>query len=136
MKLKKTVMRVKKVFKDSAYLKHYYNEEIVAEYLKTYVNARYYNIRNTDKPARAFYLRIIDELEFKEQILLRKAEKQQIKLINNVKKVYTPNQKDCSDHYYNLLNSCRNKNIEIYNTQTYQLPDKAPPFSSSEKVEY
>ncbi|MCI7205497.1 MAG: MBL fold metallo-hydrolase, partial [Clostridium sp.] len=35
----------------------------------------------------------------------------------NVKKVYTPNQKDHSQHYNNLLNSCRNKNIEIYNLQ-------------------
>ena len=35
----------------------------------------------------------------------------------NVKKVYTPNQKDNSEHYNNLLNSCRNKNIEIYNLQ-------------------
>lgn len=66
-----------------------YDEEIISEYLKTYINARYYNIRNTDKPARAFYLRIIDELEFKEQILLKKAENQQIKLINNVKKVFS-----------------------------------------------
>ena len=50
----------------------YYNEEIVSEYLKTYINARYYNIRNTEKPARAFYLRIIDELEFKKDILIKK----------------------------------------------------------------
>lgn len=50
----------------------YYDEDIVSEYLKTYINARYYNIRNTDKPARAFYLRIQDELEFKENILHKK----------------------------------------------------------------
>lgn len=76
----------------------YYNDEIVSEYLKTYINARYYNIRNTDKPARAFYLRIIDELEFKQNILNKKndtetedidekLEKRQI--INCVKEVFT-----------------------------------------------
>ena len=75
----------------------YYNDEIVSEYLKTYVNARYYNIRNTEKPARAFYLRIIDELDFKKDILIRKNEEQtedieerakNLKIINNVKEVF------------------------------------------------
>ena len=75
----------------------YYNEEIVSEYLKTYVNARYYNIRHTEKPARAFYLRIIDELEFKQQILIKRNETEtedreekaeNLKLINNVKEVF------------------------------------------------
>ena len=54
----------------------YYDEEIVNEYLKTYINARYYNIKNTDKPARAFYLRILDELEYKEDILMKKCEEE------------------------------------------------------------
>lgn len=31
----------------------------------------------------------------------------------NVKKVYTPNQKDDSPSYYNLIKSCENKNIDI-----------------------
>ena len=75
----------------------YYNEEIVSEYLKTYINARYYNIRNTEKPARAFYLRIIDELEFKKDILIKKNEvetedreekEEKLKLINNMKEVF------------------------------------------------
>ena len=54
----------------------YYDEKIGSEYLKTYINARYYNIRNTEKPARAFYLRILDELEFKQNILIRKNEEE------------------------------------------------------------
>lgn len=75
----------------------YYNEEIVSEYLKTYINARYYNIRNTEKPARAFYLRIIDELEFKKDILIKKNEvetedreekEEKLKLINNIQEVF------------------------------------------------
>lgn len=75
----------------------YYNEEIVNEYLKTYINARYYNIRNTEKPARAFYLRIIDELEFKKDILIKKNEvetedreekEEKLKLINNIQEVF------------------------------------------------
>lgn len=31
----------------------------------------------------------------------------------NVNKVYTPNQKDDSSHYYNLVESCKNKNLKI-----------------------
>lgn len=49
-----------------------FNKEIVDEYMKTYMNARYYNIVNTSKPARAFYLRILDEIEYKKNILLEK----------------------------------------------------------------
>lgn len=90
-----TEKRIKKYMK-MAY-SQYYNEEIVSEYLKTYINARYYNIRNTDKPARAFYLRILDELDFKETILIRKNEEetedreeraQNLKIINSVKEVF------------------------------------------------
>ena len=75
-----------------------YNEEIVSEYLKTYINARYYNIRNTDKPARAFYLRILDELDFKKDILIKRNEVEtedreeranNLKVINNVKEVFS-----------------------------------------------
>ena len=75
----------------------YYNEEIVSEYLKTYINARYYNIRNTEKPARAFYLRIIDEINFKKDILIRKNEEEtedkderaeKLKIINNMQEVF------------------------------------------------
>lgn len=75
----------------------YYNEQFVSEYLKTYINARYYNIRNTEKPARAFYLRIIDELEFKKDILIKRNEVEtedreekeaNLKLINNIQEVF------------------------------------------------
>lgn len=87
MYLNFTEKRIKKYMK-MIYVR-FYNEKIVSEYLKTYVNARYYNIRNTSKPARAFYLRIIDELEFKEQILIKKDKaKQNLKMISNVRKVF------------------------------------------------
>lgn len=94
MYLNFTEKRIKKYFR--LIYSSYYNEEIIGEYLKTYVNARYYNIRNTDKPARAFYLRIIDELNFKKDILLRKNEEtedreekaQNLKMINSVKDVF------------------------------------------------
>lgn len=75
----------------------YYDEEIVSEYLKTYINARYYNIRNTEKPARAFYLRILEELDYKRNILIERNEEQaenieekeeKLKIINNVKEVF------------------------------------------------
>ena len=76
----------------------YYDEKIVSEYLKTYINARYYNIRNTEKPARAFYLRILDELEYKEDILMQRCEEEaetldekqkKLNLINKVKEVFS-----------------------------------------------
>lgn len=95
MYLNFTEKRIKKYMR-MAY-SQYYNEEIVSEYLKTYVNARYYNIRNTEKPARAFYLRIIDEIDFKSGILIKKnneetedrQERQEnLKMINNVKEVF------------------------------------------------
>ena len=95
MYLNFTEKRIKKYLR-MAY-SQYYNEEIVSEYLKTYVNARYYNIRNTEKPARAFYLRIIDEIDFKYEILIkrnqtevedREERQQNLKMINNVKDVF------------------------------------------------
>ena len=75
----------------------HYNEELINEYLKTYINARYYNIKNTDKPARAFYLRILDELEYKEDILMEKCENEaenldekqaKLNIIHNIKEVF------------------------------------------------
>lgn len=95
MYLNFTEKRIKKYMR--MVYSQYYNEEIVSEYLKTYVNARYYNIRNTEKPARAFYLRIIDELSFKQDILVRRNETEtedreeraiNLKVINNVKEVF------------------------------------------------
>jgi len=95
MYLNFTEKRIKKYMR--MFYSQNYNEEIVNEYLKTYVNARYYNIRNTDKPARAFYLRIIDELNFKQNILIKRNETEvedreereaNRKIINNVKEVF------------------------------------------------
>ena len=95
MYLNFTEKRIKKYMR--IIYSQYYNEEIVSEYLKTYVNARYYNIRNTEKPARAFYLRIIDELNFKKEILIKRNETQtedreeraeKLKVINNVNEVF------------------------------------------------
>ena len=90
-----TTKRIKKYIK--MIYSSYYNEEIVNEYLKTYINARYFNIRNTEKPARAFYLRIIDELNFKKDILIKRNEAEtedrqeretNLKLINNIQEVF------------------------------------------------
>lgn len=75
----------------------YYDEDLINEYLRTYINARYYNIKNTDKPARAFYLRILDELEYKEDILMEKCEEEsesldekqaKLNLIHIIKEVF------------------------------------------------
>ena len=93
--LKFTEKKIKKYMK--AIFSSYYNEEFVSEYLKTYINARYYNVQNTEKPARAFYLRILDELDYKEDTLMEKCEKeaeslsekqQRLKVISTVKEVF------------------------------------------------
>ena len=90
-----TEKKIKKYMK-TIYGTHY-NEELINEYLKTYINARYYNIKNTDKPARAFYLRILDELEYKEDILMEKCENEaenldekqaKLNIIHNIKEVF------------------------------------------------
>lgn len=65
-----------------------YDEEIVKEILKTYINARYYNIVHTEKKARAFYQRILDELEYKADILRKKSDIEKKELIDNVIIVY------------------------------------------------
>ena len=94
--LKFTEKKIKKYMK--TIFAGFYDEEIVSEYLKTYINARYYNISNTEKPARAFYLRILDELEYKEDILMRRCEEEsetldekqeKLNLINKVKEVFS-----------------------------------------------
>lgn len=69
-----TEKKIKKYMK--ILLAKQYDENLLNEYLKTYINARYYNIQNTDKPARAFYLRILEELEYKEDILMKKCEEE------------------------------------------------------------
>lgn len=67
----------------------YYNDEIVNEFLQTYVNARYYNIVHSDKPARAFYLRIVNELKYKEQILLqRMTDLEDTSIINYTREIF------------------------------------------------
>lgn len=91
-----TEKKIKKYMK--MIFSQYYDEQIVSEYLRTYINARYYNIRNTEKPARAFYLRILDELEYKEDILMQRCEEEaenldekeaKLKLIDKVKEVFS-----------------------------------------------
>ena len=90
-----TERKIKKYMK--LIFNQYYDENIVNEYLRTYINARYYNIINIEKPARAFYLRILDELNYKEDTLMEKCEKeaeslsekqQRLKVISTVKEVF------------------------------------------------
>ena len=90
-----TERKIKKYMK--LIFNQYYDENIVTDYLRTYINARYYNIINIEKPARAFYLRILDELDYKEDTLMEKCEKeaeslsekqQRLKVISTVKEVF------------------------------------------------
>ena len=90
-----TEKKIKKYIK--TILDKQYDENLVSEYLKTYINARYYNIQNTDTPARAFYLRILEELEYKEDILMKRCEEEsqnlndkqeQLNKIHNLKELF------------------------------------------------
>lgn len=64
-----------------------YDEDIVKEYLKTYTNARYYNVNGNT--TRVFYRKIIAALDKKESILIeRYKDKKDPNLIQNVKRVF------------------------------------------------
>lgn len=66
-----------------------YNEEIVEEYLKTYINSRYYNINKEGKKNRPFYLKISDQLTQKEKSLkTRFKTEEEILLLQHVKKAF------------------------------------------------
>ena len=56
-----------------------YDEEVVQEFLKTYINSRYYNIN--DDNARAFYLKITDALNRKQELLKTKVDKEKLETL-------------------------------------------------------
>ena len=70
----------------------YYDNIVIDEYIKTYINARYYNITHSEVVSRAFFKRILNELEYKKEILERKLQKEEIKaderIIENAEKVF------------------------------------------------
>lgn len=73
-----TSKKIKKYIK--MILRSKYNEDIVQEFLKTYVNSRYYNIN--EESSRPFYLKITDALTKKQEILnLRYEDNEKIKNI-------------------------------------------------------
>ena len=95
-------------------LVQYYDEQIVSEFLKTYVNARYYNIQNSEKPARAFYLRILEELEYKEDILMKKCEQETENLDDKQRKLNTINGTKQAFSYMLFFDNVRN--VENFKT--------------------
>lgn len=64
-----------------------YDEGMVDEFLKTYINSRYYNIN--EETSRAFYLKITDELTKKEKILKKKYPRSKYVLIEGIKQIFT-----------------------------------------------
>lgn len=64
-----------------------YDEEVVQEFLKTYINSRYYNIN--DDNTRAFYLKITDALNRKQELLKTKVDKEKLDIIEPVKQIFT-----------------------------------------------
>ena len=59
-------------------LRSKYDEDIVQEFLKTYINSRYYNIN--DENSRAFYLKITDSLNRKQELLKTKIDKEKVEI--------------------------------------------------------
>ena len=66
----------------------HYNAEIVDEFLKTYINSRYYNINDNSKKGRPFYLKILDELNEKAQILKTRFSRDDYQLIDNLSQAF------------------------------------------------
>ena len=80
-----TSKKVKKYVK--MVLRMRYNDDIVQEFLKTYINSRYYNIN--DDTSRAFYLKITDALNRKQELMEYKyGENADVKLIDSVKQIF------------------------------------------------
>ena len=66
-----------------------YDAKIVQEYIQTYVNVRYYNVCTIENTKRPFFLRIMDELNIKEQKLMKIYGAEKEKIITNVKKAFS-----------------------------------------------
>ncbi len=84
--IKFTVKKIRNYMK--TILNKYYDEEIVNEYIKTYINARYYNINHASKTTKAFYLKIIDALNRKNEILKKKFGEEKIDSIENTRQIF------------------------------------------------
>ncbi len=82
--IKFSVKKIRKYMK--TILGMHYDEEIVKEFIKTYINARYYNINS--KTSRAFYLKIIDALNRKEKILKSKLEEDKFDKIEKTREIF------------------------------------------------
>lgn len=80
-----TSKKIKKYIK--MILRSKYDEDIVQEFLKTYINSRYYNIN--DENSRAFYLKITDSLNRKQELLKTKIDKEKVEILEAVKKIFT-----------------------------------------------
>ena len=80
-----TSKKIKKYVK--MVLRTRYNDDIVQEFLKTYINSRYYNIN--DDTSRAFYLKITDALNRKQELMEYKyGENADVKLIDSIKQIF------------------------------------------------
>lgn len=80
-----TSKKIKKYIK--MILRSKYDEEIVQEFLKTYINSRYYNIN--DENSRAFYLKITDSLKRKQETLKTRIDKDKLEIIDPTMQIFT-----------------------------------------------
>ena len=80
-----TSKKIKKYIK--IILRSKYDDEVVQEFLKTYINSRYYNIN--EESSRAFYLKITDSLNRKQESLKTKVDKDKLEIVEPVKQIFT-----------------------------------------------
>lgn len=80
-----TSKKIKKYIK--MILRSKYDEEVVQEFLKTYINSRYYNIN--DENSRAFYLKITDSLKRKQDTLQTKIDKDKLDIVDATMRIFT-----------------------------------------------
>ena len=64
------------------------NDEIISEFITTYINIRYYNIYNGNEKSRPFYLKIMDEINKKSEKIKQNYGPDKEKIIENIKKVF------------------------------------------------
>lgn len=79
-----TAKKIKKYIR--MMLRTKYDENIVQEFLKTYINSRYYNIN--EESSRPFYLKITDALNRKQGILIEKYESDKKPIIEVTKQLF------------------------------------------------
>lgn len=110
-----------------------YNEDVTNEFIKTYINARYYNITNTEKNIRTFYQRILEELNIKADRLNSRSDIEDKEIIEQEKNIFEyilffDNVRDVENvkEFENIrdvvkkIGDIRNKELNMKNSEAFE----------------